>query len=142
MRDLLDGRGSHSPACCREGDRPFRVSAAARVSLVREVLPAAGASSSLCGRVGGKEGANILKPSIGRIVHYVLATSDVERNAGEHRPAIITRVWRDECVQLQVFTDGPNDEAHEAAGGTLWRSSVSFNDSEKPGRTWHWPERE
>lgn len=83
-----------------------------------------------------------MKPSIGRIVHYVLASTDSPRNAGEHRPAIITRVWSDECVQLQVFTDGPNDEAEGDQGGLLWRSSVSMNDVEKPGRTWHWPERE
>jgi len=46
-------------------------------------------------------------PSIGRIVHYILPDGP---SKGEHRPAIIVRVWGEptevSSVQLQVFADG------------------------------------
>ncbi len=84
------------------------------------------------------------KPSIGRIVHFVLP--DSSRYAGEHRPAIIVKVWDtnpkpDSMVQLQVFTDGLNDgELYK--NGLYWATSVHYADpSEKEPATWHWPER-
>lgn len=77
------------------------------------------------------------KPAIGRIVHCVLPD-------GQHRPAIIVRVWDQyrgldgvPMVNLQVFTDQTNDGFQ---GGTEWRTSVHFDASDEPG-TWHWPER-
>jgi hypothetical protein len=100
------------------------------------------------------------KVKIGRIVHYVLAD-------GEHRPAIIVRVWPDEYgnaevkdgINVQIFNDGGND-AHagtdvaigsftgeERVRGTAWRTSVRYrnpsdgNIAELMG-TWHWPERD
>ncbi len=75
--------------------------------------------------------------SVGRIVHYVLPDG---HNAGDHRPAIIVRVWSPECVQLQVFTDGTNDGAGYGAG-IDWRSSVARDDSALKRGSWHWPER-
>lgn len=44
----------------------------------------------------------------GRIVHYVLPDGNHE---GEHRPAIIVKVWNKTTgyVNLQVFVDGTND---------------------------------
>ena len=74
-------------------------------------------------------------PSIGRIVHFVLPD-------GQHRPAIIVRVWDDiptpeSLVQLQVFTDGENDGLQNVE----WRTSVQQHAlTPKPG-TWHEPER-
>lgn len=74
-------------------------------------------------------------PSIGRTVHYVLNSGP---SRGEHRPAIIVRVWDkiptdDSLVQLQVFTDGENDGEEN----TVWRTSVhQDNESKAPG-TWH-----
>ena len=44
------------------------------------------------------------KPSIGRVVHYVLPAD--ARYPGEHRPALIVKVWNDSSVNLQVFVDG------------------------------------
>jgi len=73
----------------------------------------------------------------GRIVHYVLAEG---RSKGEHRPAIVVRVWRDHAagmVQLQVFTDGTNDGFDT---GVVWRTSVHYDASSAPG-TWHWIEK-
>src|SRR5438445_12683125 len=79
------------------------------------------------------------KPSIGRIVHFVLPDGP---SKGEHRPAIIVRVWNDTYpgIQLQVFTDGSNDgEAYKS--GIYWATSVTYADpSENEPRSWHWPE--
>lgn len=94
----------------------------------------------------------VQKPSIGRVVHYVI-------DENTHRPAIVVRVWADEqhyqedaakgdhVVQLQVFTDGSNDRhTAESLGilgaenGLVWRTSVHFDPNGAPG-TWHWPER-
>lgn len=74
----------------------------------------------------------------GRIVHYVLPDGP---NAGQHRPAIIVRVWNpvSSTVQLQVFTDGSNDGPKYAAG-LFWATSVMLSEEPKPG-TWHWIER-
>lgn len=73
----------------------------------------------------------------GRIVHFVL---DQGRNKGAHRPAIVTRVWSKDLgtVQLQVFTDGANDDLDNV----VWRTSVmpDLTDEPKP-YSWHWIER-
>jgi hypothetical protein len=74
----------------------------------------------------------------GRIVHYVMPN-------GDHRPAIVVRVWRGPCGEesgcsnLQVFTDGRND-GPGFESGVHWATSVAYSDEPKPG-TWHWPER-
>jgi hypothetical protein len=82
------------------------------------------------------------KPTVGRIVHYVLAQQDDTRNPGEHRPAMIVRTWGGDCVQLQVFMDGANDHERFSACGLMWVSSVAHDEVEnRAGRTWHWPER-
>lgn len=83
----------------------------------------------------------------GRIVHYVLPN-------GEHRPAIVVRVWRDQSgvcegyANLQVFTDGGNDapafssdwDKGAAAEGIMWKTSVCYDENKAPG-TYHWIER-
>lgn len=84
-----------------------------------------------------------LPPSIGRIVLYKLAETDIARirdqrntahtvaNAvwtGDVFPALVVRTW-DTSVQLQVFLDGPD---------TYWATSVSEGDGE---RQWSWPPR-
>ncbi len=90
-----------------------------------------------------------MKPTIGRIVHYVQEKPAQYQPADGpklmvHLPAIITAVWGDTCVNLQVFTDGSNSEID----GTnfrccKWVTSVSLDDSADPkARSWHWPERE
>lgn len=97
-----------------------------------------------------------LRPTVGRIVHYVLPDG---RSKGDHRPAIIVRVWGEDqvkagtlpasalgTVQLQVFTGGGNDAAdYTASGGPYasgiaWKTSV-VHDEAKSENTWHWPER-
>lgn len=81
-------------------------------------------------------------PSISCVVHYVLEAGP---HQGEHRPALIVRVWGDtpeSLVNLQVFVDGSNDYyKHQGPEPlTLWRTSVHRNDSAAVLGTWHWPE--
>ena len=81
------------------------------------------------------------RPSIGRIVHYVPEDGP---SKGQHRPALIVRVWGDPAnpepyVNLQVLLDGTNDGS--LAGNSVWRTSVQPDQSSEPQpRTWHWPE--
>jgi hypothetical protein len=90
----------------------------------------------------------------GRIVHYVMPN-------GEHRPAIVTKVWDREnqsgCSNLNVFTDYSNDLPYtqaetdnmknnfginldEVRHGHIWRTSIMFSAEPKP-HTWHWIEK-
>lgn len=95
--------------------------------------------------------------AVGRTVHFVMPD-------GEHRPAIVTKVWHSVSEDLQsrgycnvtVFPDGANDDANIAKLFNLLphsvvsypqhriaipMSSVVFDEGCKPG-TIHWPERE
>jgi len=61
------------------------------------------------------------KPRVGEIVLYLVGATDspaLRSNSSEGTllPAIVLRVWTDECVQLQVFCDGP--------AGCEWRTSI------------------
>ena len=88
-----------------------------------------------------------MKPTIGRIVHYVQEKpAAYQPKDGPklmvHLPAIITAVWGDTCVNLQVFTDGTNsDDQNMAAVKWITSSTLDANETPQP-RTWHWPERE
>jgi hypothetical protein len=82
-----------------------------------------------------------MKPTIGRIVHYVQNKPAGYGDALVHLPAIITAVWGDTCVNLQVFTDGTNSDDQNMAP-VKWITSVSLDESASQPRTWHWPERE
>jgi hypothetical protein len=72
-----------------------------------------------------------IKPTVGRTVLYVLGEGS---NLGQIRPAIIVRVWSDNCVQLQIFTDGENDQLPNVH----WATSVLYNPDGFTMRTWHW----
>ena len=83
-----------------------------------------------------------MKPTIGRIVHFVQKKPDGYGDALVHLPAIITAVWGDTCVNLQVFTDGSNSDAGET-NRVKWITSATLDETETPQpRTWHWPERD
>lgn len=74
-----------------------------------------------------------MKPSVGRIVHFVNKFGN-ERNCVA---ALVVCVWSNTCVNLRVFYDGTNDVPE---GTNEWETSVSFDDKEVPDpRTWHWP---
>lgn len=74
------------------------------------------------------------KPSVGRIVHYVLRKDG--GGAPVIRPAIITAVCSDTCVNLTVFQDYHNDRLCEMDCHPTSRNL----DAEKGAGTWHWPE--
>ena len=89
-------------------------------------------------------------PSVGRIVHYVLAEG--HKNKGGHRAAQITAIYND--VKGQVTDATPVDlrvtlQPHEAKGQAeggpdgFIDVEVAFQDptGTKPG-TWHEPERQ
>lgn len=80
----------------------------------------------------------------GRIVHFVLPDGP---HAGEHRPAIVVKVWRqgdgtppaNGYSNLVVFMDGTNDGV-QFGGCIHWATSVEHSADPKP-RTWHWIEK-
>lgn len=79
----------------------------------------------------------------GRIVHYVLPDGT---SRGEHRPAIVVKVWRDISqyvtegrINIQIFTDFSND-GDQYASGQYWGTSVPYSETPEPG-TWHWIEK-
>lgn len=76
-----------------------------------------------------------MKPSVGRIVHYVL---DEGERAGETRAAIVVAVFGERC-NLRVFFDTPNDDKLLAGGD--WRGSRLNDETTKAPGTWHWPPR-
>jgi hypothetical protein len=88
-----------------------------------------------------------ITPTIGRIVHFVQKRpAPWQDQPATHLPAIITAVWGENCVNLQVFTDGFNSEPSQGENvsptAIHWVTSVSLDDSAEPQpRTWHWPER-
>jgi hypothetical protein len=68
-----------------------------------------------------------MKPTIGRIVHFVSADDS------RHAPAIVSEVLGTEGhVTLHAF------ERH----GTVVRWNVAEDPTGKTPNTWHWPERE
>lgn len=84
-----------------------------------------------------------MKPTIGRIVHFVQKRPyGYPEGSTAVLPAMITAVWGDTCVNLQVFTDGTNSEGEYGALSLKWVTSVTLDESETPQpRTWHWPLR-
>lgn len=83
-----------------------------------------------------------MKPTIGRIVHFVQKRPEGCGDRLVHLPAIIVAVWGDTCVNLQVFTDGQNSDS-EGVVSAKWITSVTLDETPSPqARTWHWPERE
>lgn len=61
-----------------------------------------------------------MTPTIGRIVH-VLVEPQVN-NGSDVAPAIITRVWGDQCVNVRVLRDG-------YPGPEEWMTSISLHAS-------------
>lgn len=71
-------------------------------------------------------------PSLGRIV--IVPADPQTNNGADEAPAIVTRVWSPELINVRVLLDAPDVE---------WRTSVTLHDS-KPGTPGHdawWPPR-
>ncbi len=81
----------------------------------------------------------------GRIVHFVM---DSGYSKGEHRPAIVVKVWRkadgsppdNGCCNLQVVCDSDGPQSNDGIGPLLWATSRVYSETHEPG-TWHWVER-
>lgn len=73
------------------------------------------------------------KPSIGRVV--IVPMNANENNGATEAPAVITRVWGDDMVNLRVLAD--SSEAPE------WRTSVRLHETrpESPRHDAWWPSR-
>lgn len=54
-------------------------------------------------------------------------------HGAEPLPAIITKVWSDDCVNLRVFADD--------TGPLPWHSSVPLLDEHNRAYAWEWPPR-
>ena len=72
-----------------------------------------------------------MKPSVGRIVHFVARGTPAEPmgNADEHRAAVVLSVFP--CLMLKVMS--------------VYGDYVTAADEDPTGLaggTWHWPERE
>ena len=84
-----------------------------------------------------------MKPSVGRIVHYVaFGTPGGEYTAGAHRAAIITEI----SIQPGEVVNTPDPDQRVSLcifnpTGLHFREWVPYSDVAAPG-TWHWPERE
>jgi len=74
------------------------------------------------------------KPSIGRIVHF-----HAGNDKGSAYPAVITHVWSDSCVNLNVFDDGSYPLPDEQKKPT----SVMLATGDTAGlkHVWSWPPR-
>jgi len=83
----------------------------------------------------------------GQIVHYVLPDG---ASKGEHRPAVIVKVWdahrAQGTVNMLVFTDCLNDvspsdpQTASYGSGVVWATSIRYSEDKEP-RTWHWIEK-
>lgn len=83
------------------------------------------------------------RPTVGRIVHYYHTANDVEGKCPN--AALVTHVWSDECVNLEVAPNGYHIQPgqRDAVDGVVERvrTSVPYSDEPKPGH-WCWPPRE
>lgn len=73
----------------------------------------------------------VMRPSIGRIVHYVTAGHSLGTSSSTCRAAIVTDVKNDKEIAAAVFS-----------GKGMWFYENLTLDEGKAGGTWHWPERE
>ena len=67
------------------------------------------------------------QPTVGRIVHVLVDPK--HNNGADVAPAIITRAWGPEAVNVRVLHDGPNvvDTTHNQR--EEWMTSISVHES-------------
>lgn len=77
-----------------------------------------------------------MKPTVGRIVHYVSYGTPGGEYTSQNRAAVVTAVHGEFCVDLCVL----NPE------GFFFNRSVTHGEKKPDGTyeggSWHWPERE
>jgi hypothetical protein len=76
-----------------------------------------------------------MKPSVGRIVHYVSYGTPGGEYGKECRAAVVTEVQPGETQIVGLCVLNPT--------GLFFNRDVPHNENavERPGGTWHWPER-
>ena len=72
-----------------------------------------------------------MKPSVGRIVHYVSYGTPGGEYTSECRAAIITETNTSDTVGLAVLNPT----------GMFFNRTIVHDEDGKSGGTWHWPER-
>ncbi len=78
-------------------------------------------------------------PMVGDVVHYIL---DSGPGAGEHRPAMVVRLWPDGKVNLQVFPDSNGTEYNDRLPCPYWVTSRKQDEGATKSGTWHFIETE
>lgn len=78
------------------------------------------------------------KPSVGRIVHYTPQEPAANGTKGQPYPAVITHVWSDTCVNLNVLNDGSFTLSRDECPTSV---TLAADASNPTPRTWHWPPR-
>lgn len=102
---------------------------------MQQVLQAIEAPTRITGPIVEATTTDVsIAPFVGAIVHYVIPDGP---QRGQHRPAIIVRLWNENRANLQVFTDSVNDGGRYESGLT-WAPSTQYSEVPTPG-TWHWP---
>lgn len=80
---------------------------------------------------------NNQKPSVGRIVHYASYGTPGGEFGRECRAAVVTE------VEFEADAAGPAVLGLAVLNptGAFFSRGVEQDESDKPGGTWHWPER-
>lgn len=74
---------------------------------------------------------NQKKLKVGDIVLFRVSPNDLEcaNNNVKVLPAVVVRVWNDQCANLRVLTDG---------NAMPWKTSVSYSENPDHTHTWYW----
>jgi hypothetical protein len=75
-----------------------------------------------------------MKPSIGRIVHYVSYGTPKGEFVSTCRAAVVTAVGDPDVEEISLCAINPT--------GLFFHESCLHEEDVKSGGTWHWPERE
>lgn len=78
-----------------------------------------------------------MAPTIGRIVIYTQPADEMQRNGCRTHPAIITRVWSEDCVNLTVFLD----DGFVGHVTSVLKGSSYDAENRTQCASWEWPPR-
>jgi hypothetical protein len=84
------------------------------------------------------------KPTVSRVVQV---PSTAPGSTTLWRPAIVTAVWSEDCINVTVFLDGSNDFARTVAGQPLQHLEQAIGLAHRTSLSalsgmWRWPPRE
>jgi len=84
-----------------------------------------------------------LKPSVGRIVHYVSYGTPGGEYTSQCRAAIVTHVYPSEGEGTLVNLSGPETVSLAVLNpeGMFFNQVCRHSEGNQTGGTWHWPER-